>query len=639
MKKQTMTLLKRTMPKQLGTMSKLTMSGIIVLLGLALLATATHLSPPPLENYQQYYGQITGLPAGTTGLQLKAVVDGSEYTTPIDAQGRYGYSPTFKVTGEPGELITFFIVKQIAQTKVGETTFDPTVPVVELNFLAPPTLTGPLDFTLTNGGNKGLLRGEAVTTNVTATLTSGLPEPVNFSVSGLPAGITAAFNASSCTPTCVVSLTLSSTPEAAVGVATITVTSSGGGTTKTTSFSLTVAAPGPLGFTLANDGNKNVLAGKDVDVVITVGYLSGTTQPVTFTTPGLPTGIKSSFSAASCLPPCSTKLELDTSSSLSAGLYPLMVQGTGGGLTLQTTFTLNVTPRIPLGFALSTQGNKSVAAGSTITNEITATYLNGTSQVVSFTVSGLPSGATSSFSRTGCTPNCTTALTIVTSTSAVVGIHNVSVAGVAGDNAAKSIFHLTITGAPTTTCTQNWQCGEWSACVNNLQARSCYDLNKCEQAAATVTKIPSPKPEEQRICQAPPPIVPPLTLPPALCSPTTKQCLGNVLQQCSYDGRSWTTLESCSNGCDPLALSCKGLPPKPQKPLLAFPSWLLYTLAALAAGVVIIVVAVGLLGRKKLAPARTYIQESRAKGYSDQQIRGRLVGEGWEAKKIDRLLK
>ena len=30
-----------------------------------------------------------------------------------------------------------------------------------------------------------------------------------------------------------------------------------------------------------------------------------------------------------------------------------------------------------------------------------------------------------------------------------------------------------------TTCTENWQCTEWSACINNQQTRTCTDINNC----------------------------------------------------------------------------------------------------------------------------------------------------------------
>ncbi|KKQ54006.1 MAG: Fibronectin, type III domain protein [Candidatus Falkowbacteria bacterium GW2011_GWC2_38_22] len=43
-----------------------------------------------------------------------------------------------------------------------------------------------------------------------------------------------------------------------------------------------------------------------------------------------------------------------------------------------------------------------------------------------------------------------------------------------------------------TACTENWTCGNWSACQNNLQTRTCTDQNKCGTATS--------KPAESQAC-------------------------------------------------------------------------------------------------------------------------------------------
>src|SRR5207253_11319471 len=66
-------------------------------------------------------------------------------------------------------------------------------------------------------------------------------------------------------------------------------------------------------------------------------------------------------------------------------------------------------------FTLANSGDKSVNAGSSVSNAVTATLGSGSSQAVSFTASGLPSGATGSFSSASCSPTCSSTLTISTS--------------------------------------------------------------------------------------------------------------------------------------------------------------------------------------------------------------------------------
>jgi hypothetical protein len=102
----------------------------------------------------------------------------------------------------------------------------------------------------------------------------------------------------------------------------------------------------------------------------------------------------------------------------------------------QTTFssdsTFTTAPAIPspFTFSLSTGSSTlSVKQGSTVSDGVAATLVSGTTAPVSFSVSGLPVGATASFSSSGCTPTCSTTMTIYTTTSTPVGAYNLSISG------------------------------------------------------------------------------------------------------------------------------------------------------------------------------------------------------------------
>ena len=76
-----------------------------------------------------------------------------------------------------------------------------------------------------------------------------------------------------------------------------------------------------------------------------------------------------------------------------------MITAIGGGeSTPSASPTLN--------FSLSNGGDKSVTQGQSVTNTITTTLSSGTSQAVVFSASGLPTGATASFSSASCSPTC-----------------------------------------------------------------------------------------------------------------------------------------------------------------------------------------------------------------------------------------
>ena len=97
----------------------------------------------------------------------------------------------------------------------------------------------------------------------------------------------------------------------------------------------------PFSFSLAASGNQSVFAGASVSNTISATLDSGSSQAVSFSVSGLPTGATASFSSASCSPACSTVLNISTTASTPAGSFPITVTSTGGGVTKTTTFTLS----------------------------------------------------------------------------------------------------------------------------------------------------------------------------------------------------------------------------------------------------------------------------------------------------------
>ena len=97
-------------------------------------------------------------------------------------------------------------------------------------------------------------------------------------------------------------------------------------------------------------------------------------------------------------------------------------------------------------FSLAHGGNKSVTRGQSVTNVITASLSSGSSQSVSFKTSGVPSGATASYSSsTSCNPTCSRNLNIATSSSTPTGTFAVTVTGTGGGITRTTTFNLTVT--------------------------------------------------------------------------------------------------------------------------------------------------------------------------------------------------
>jgi Tfp pilus assembly protein PilV len=104
-----------------------------------------------------------------------------------------------------------------------------------------------------------------------------------------------------------------------------------------------------------------------------------------------------------------------------------------------------ITPYIPSTYSLSNSGNISVVQGSVGSNTVSATVVSGYPPTTSFSVSGLPIGATASFSASSCTPTCNTTLILSTTLSTQAGTYPITVTGTGG---ITTTFNLIVTLQP-----------------------------------------------------------------------------------------------------------------------------------------------------------------------------------------------
>jgi len=104
-----------------------------------------------------------------------------------------------------------------------------------------------------------------------------------------------------------------------------------------------------LGFSLSSSGGITVTQGGSASNTIMVTLTSGTSQIVTLSASGLPSGASASFDPASGSPTFTSTCTISTSSSTPTGVYTITVTGTGGGLTRTETFTLGVNSRGEVG--------------------------------------------------------------------------------------------------------------------------------------------------------------------------------------------------------------------------------------------------------------------------------------------------
>src|SRR3989454_978338 len=312
---------------------------------------------------------------------------------------------------------------------------------------AVPGSAPPFDFSLAVSPTSGTVTaGGSVTATVTATLISGTSVSVTFSASGLPSGATASFAPTSCVPTCSTTMTISTSTSTPAGTYSITIQAVGGGVTRTTAYSLTVRAA--FNFNLAvSPTSGTVTAGGSVTATVTATLVSGTSVAVTFSTTGLPSGATASFAPTPCVPTCTSTMTISTTTSTPPGDYSITVKAAGGGVTRTTTYSLTV--QAPFNFNLGVSPTAgTVAPGGSVTATVTATLTSGTPAAVTFSATGLPTGATASFAPSQCLPTCTSTMTLSTTTSTPDGTYTITVQADGGGGTRTTTYSLTVQSAP-----------------------------------------------------------------------------------------------------------------------------------------------------------------------------------------------
>src|SRR3989344_3556076 len=305
------------------------------------------------------------------------------------------------------------------------------------------------DFTLTNGGARSVQQGGSVSQSVAATKTSGDHTSLTFSASGQPSGVTINFSPNPCSTDCANNVTISASGSATIGTFPITVTATGGGVTKQTSFSLTVTSPSPpppvFDFTLTNGGARSVQQGGSVSQSVAATKTSGDHTSLTFSASGQPSGVTINFSPNPCSTDCANNVTISASGSATIGTFPITVTATGGGVTKQTSFSLTVNS---FDFTLTNGGARSVQQGGSVSQSVAATKTSGDHTSLTFSASGQPSGVTINFSPNPCSTDCANNVTISASGSATIGTFPITVTATGGGVTKQTSFSLTVTSPP-----------------------------------------------------------------------------------------------------------------------------------------------------------------------------------------------
>src|SRR5260221_10142858 len=283
--------------------------------------------------------------------------------------------------------------------------------------------------------SRTVVQGSSTTFTVNTQVTSGSAKPVSLSVSGLPAGATGAFNPSTVQAGASSILTITTTSTAATGTFNLTISGdfSSPPTTHTASVSLTVTQLVVDDFTIAaTPSSQGVLQGSSTTYTVTTQVTSGNAQTVALSLAGLPAGASGTFAPAVVVAGASSTLTVTTSTSTPAGTSTLTITGAYSSppKTHSATVTLTVSVRVTDDFSISAApANASAIQGQSTTYAVSTQVVSGVAQTVTLSVSGLPAGATGTFSPAAVSAGGSSTLTIATSTSAVPGTVTLVIAG------------------------------------------------------------------------------------------------------------------------------------------------------------------------------------------------------------------
>jgi hypothetical protein len=357
----------------------------------------------------------SGLPSGVTASFSPAAATTSSTLTLTVASSATAGLTTITVTGTSGSLTS----------------------AVRLTL----TVTGPPTFTLSaSPASVSVAPGATSTSSITTNPLYGFTGTVALKVSGLPTGVTAAFSPASTTSSSTLAFTAASS--AALVTSTVTVTGTSGSLSITTTISLTVAqAPN---YTIsATPAILTVAPGGTGVSTIAATPLNGFNGNINLSLSGVPAGVTPSFTPANAA--WSITLNLAASASTAAGTYTVTITGTSGSLSNTATIKLTVTGTPSFTLA-ATPASVTVVLGATGTSTITVTPQSGFNGTVTFSVSGLPTGVTATFSPTASTKTST--LTFSASSSAAAGTSTITVSGASGTATNKTTIALTVTPPP-----------------------------------------------------------------------------------------------------------------------------------------------------------------------------------------------
>jgi hypothetical protein len=188
----------------------------------------------------------------------------------------------------------------------------------------------------------GVTRGATAATTISIVRTN-FTGAVSLSASGLPTGVTVAFNPSTATTGNSVTATFTASGTATLGAANVMFTATSGSLSRTAGLTLTVNDVSTPNYTVAaSPGTLSVARGGNAPSTLGITR-TNFTGAVTMSAAGLPAGVTVAFNPSAATTGNSVTATFSASSTATLGAATVTITATSGALSRTTTLTLTVT--------------------------------------------------------------------------------------------------------------------------------------------------------------------------------------------------------------------------------------------------------------------------------------------------------
>jgi hypothetical protein len=277
-------------------------------------------------------------------------------------------------------------------------------------------------------GSRTVVAGAGTSYSVATSVAGGFNGSIGLGLSGLPSGATGAFSPTAVLGAGTSTLSITTSPSTPAGSYPLTITGTSGALSHTAPVTL-IVNPVPDFSVSASPPSQTVVAGGGTSFSVITSVVGGFNGWIDLSMDGLPDGAVSA--PTSVLGAGTSALSITTSPSTVAGSYPLTITGTSGVLSHPTPVTLVVSP-VPDFSVAASPPSQAVVAGSSMSYPVATSVVGAFDGPIDLGVSGLPAGATGTFSPTQVFGADFSTLSVTTTPLTAPGSYPLTITGTSG---------------------------------------------------------------------------------------------------------------------------------------------------------------------------------------------------------------